>query len=147
MLSYKITNLKTQSPKEYLSEPDLGSNKTGQVVLACIEADFEFWQAGECLFREPEWNVGGLAMQLATWLKTGVATDFEFDCIDSESRNLFTFQRSGSGFQFLSEWSELNNQKVIAREVLIRFIQAFIKEVAQRIKTDLGLDASFYLNG
>lgn len=145
MLSYQITSLRIAGPKEHLDEPDLSRNKMGRVVLTYIDADFEFWQANECLFREPDWNVGDFATQLATWLKSGLAADFRFDCIDSECRNLFTFQHSGSNFKFLSEWSEFSEIRAVERAELIAFIREFTAEVSRRIKSELGLDANTYL--
>ncbi|RSK48812.1 DUF7878 domain-containing protein [Hymenobacter rigui] len=145
MLHYKVAALSVSCPAQYLHEPDLARNKMGCIVVACTEADFEFWQDNVCLLRAPYWNVGQLAAQLIMWLKPGFATDFQFDCMDSESRELFTLRHADLGFQFSSEWGEYEQATYVGREELIQFIQTFSADISTKMKADLGLDASSFL--
>ena len=85
-------------------------------------------------------------MQLAHWLKMDFKTDFHYDCMDVEEKDLFTFRRHGNNFLLYSEWDKIIITELVDRNALAEFISKFTLEVNKRIKRDLGFDTSYFLS-
>jgi len=148
ILNFSLSNLANASPESWRAEKTLHKNKNnmGMWAFRSITADFEFLVDNVCVFKEDCWNIGELAVQLAHWLKTDFKTDFHYDCMDAEEKDLFTFKIQGDNFLFYSEWDEIIRTRLIDRDALVQFIPKLTLEVDKRIKWDLGLDAGYFLS-
>ncbi|MBF9237240.1 hypothetical protein I2I05_07505 [Hymenobacter sp. BT683] len=145
MLTYKIGPLETNSPQDYLKEKELHKHPMGIWAFRSFSGDFEFFIKRHLVLAEGGWNVGELAMQLNDWLETGLQTDFHYDCMDAEEKDLFTFINHGGTFQFYAEWAAEGLPKPIARQDLEEFISVFRADVKERIECELGFNVSAYL--
>ncbi|GAB2792711.1 hypothetical protein GCM10027175_34220 [Hymenobacter latericoloratus] len=113
-----------------------------------IVADIELWLDNKRLLRdEGIFNVGELALQLHNWAATGAATDFRYNCADTDEQDWFTLRRSGTGFHFLStsEYVATHVTAFVEREAVLEFISRFCVEVKEKIKQELGLDAAGFI--
>jgi len=144
-LDFKLFNLANPSPESWRAEKKLHKNKMGYWAFRSIDAEFEFSVDNVSVFKEAFWNIGELAMQLVQWLKMGCKTDFHYNCLDAEEKDLFTFKIQGNNFLFYSEWDEIIRTEVVDHDALIQFIPRLALEVNSRIKRDLGLDAGYFL--
>lgn len=139
-LTYKISNLDTHPTKEQFDKIELDLSD-----FISINGDFEFYIEKRFALREENWNVGELALQLLKWKTNGLLSDFQYNCIDAEERDLFTFKRVTGGFQFFSEWADQNIESVIDRNSIEIFIDTYSKKVKKEIKEELNLDVSRFI--
>lgn len=148
ILGFKLANLVNDYPESWRTEKELHKNKNnmGFWAVRSIQADFEFLIDDVCVFKENGCNVGELAVQLAWWFKSDFKTAFHYDFMDAQEPDLFTFRIQGNNFLFYSEWDEVIITELVEREALAQFIPKLAHEVNNRIKLDLGLDASYFLN-
>jgi hypothetical protein len=143
ILTHRISNLDSSNCLTGLA---LSENRINIWAFRSLTADFEFWIDDECVFAEPSWNLGELAEQLTDWFRKGMQKDFQYDCMDADQKDLFTFRKAGAHFLFYSNWENEEIEKPVIRTALMEFIQRYSADVEVRIKQDLGLDVSYYLS-
>jgi hypothetical protein len=118
----------------------------GRWAFMSIAADFQFWIGNICVLREPYWNIGELAMQLNWWLRGGMPTDFQYDCMDAEENDLFSLKKVDECFIFYSAWANENTLTMLSKADLVDFITEFSGTVKSSIKQQLNLDADAFLD-
>lgn len=145
-LTFTIQNPETHSPDSHLVNKVLSENVMGIYAFMGITADFAFWVDNVCVLKELYWNIGELAMQLNDWLKSGLSTSFQYNCMEAEEENLFSFMKTEDDFIFFSECADKNSTLPIEKTVLINFIKKYSNCVEIIISQQLGLDVSSFLN-
>jgi len=139
-LRYRISNLDTHPSKGKFDKIELGLDD-----FVSINGDFEFYLEDSLVLKQEYWNVGELAQQLLAWKNNGLQNDFHYNCCDAEEKDLFTFKLVTGGFQFMSEWADIDVEGVIDPKSIESFIDSYSITVKQDIMRRLGFDVSRYL--